>query len=165
VGQLAHLAEVVDLLGGRSSNDQLLVGSGSLQQDVLNIQVRTADLAVRLDGQHALQQMLVFIIHLLDVFGLNLVCEHLQIVLLASHFQRSLILCSVAMALPPVKPRSWLFDLFGDYVEHRTRELWTGKIIALAGEFELTERAIRSALLRLQRDGWLTVRRAGAYSF
>ena len=69
------------------------------------------------------------------------------------------------MALPPVKPRSWLFDLFGDYVEHREHELWTGKIIALAGEFGLTERAIRSALLRLQRDGWLTARRGGALSF
>jgi len=69
------------------------------------------------------------------------------------------------MALPSVKPRSWLFDLFGDYVEHRTRELWTGKIIALAGDFALTERAIRSALLRQQRDGWLNVRRSGAYSF
>jgi phenylacetic acid degradation operon negative regulatory protein len=69
------------------------------------------------------------------------------------------------MALSPVKPRSWLFDLFGDYVEHRARELWTGKIISLADEFALTERAIRSALQRLQRDGWLTVRRAGAYSY
>ncbi|HEX6513346.1 MAG TPA: PaaX family transcriptional regulator C-terminal domain-containing protein [Chloroflexota bacterium] len=69
------------------------------------------------------------------------------------------------MALPPVKPRSWLFDLFGDYVEHRERELWTGTIIALAAEFDLTERAIRSALLRLQRDGWIDVRRAGTRSF
>jgi phenylacetic acid degradation operon negative regulatory protein len=69
------------------------------------------------------------------------------------------------MALPVIKPRSWLFDLFGDYVEHRDRELWTGSIIALAAEFDLTERAIRSALLRMQRDGWLAVRRAGARSF
>jgi phenylacetic acid degradation operon negative regulatory protein len=69
------------------------------------------------------------------------------------------------MALPPVKPRSWLFDLFGDYVEHRDRELWTGNIIALAAEFDLTERAIRSALLRLQRDGWIDVRRAGTRSY
>ena len=69
------------------------------------------------------------------------------------------------MALPPVKSRSWLFDLFGDYVEHRDRELWTGTIIALAAEFDLTERAIRSALLRLQRDGWLDARRAGARSW
>jgi phenylacetic acid degradation operon negative regulatory protein len=69
------------------------------------------------------------------------------------------------MALPMVKPRSWLFDLFGDYVEHRDRELWTGSIIALAAEFGLTERAIRSALLRLQRDGWLDVRRSGGRSW
>jgi phenylacetic acid degradation operon negative regulatory protein len=69
------------------------------------------------------------------------------------------------MALAPAKPRSWLFDLFGDYVEHRERELWTGHIIALATEFDLTERAIRSALLRLQRDGWIDVRRAGTRSY
>jgi len=69
------------------------------------------------------------------------------------------------MALPSVKPRSWLFDLFGDYVEHRERELWTGNIIALAAEFDLTERAIRSALMRLQRDGWIDVRRAGTRSW
>ncbi|HLQ32231.1 MAG TPA: PaaX family transcriptional regulator C-terminal domain-containing protein [Chloroflexota bacterium] len=68
------------------------------------------------------------------------------------------------MALTAVKPRSWLFDLFGDYVEHSDRELWTGHIIALAAEFDLTERAIRSALLRLQRDGWLGARRAGTRS-
>jgi phenylacetic acid degradation operon negative regulatory protein len=85
--------------------------------------------------------------------------------LLASLFQRSCIICSIATVVPTVKPRSWLFDLFGDYVEHRDRELWTGTIIALAGEFGLTERAIRSALLRLQRDGWLDARRAGTRSF
>lgn len=69
------------------------------------------------------------------------------------------------MPITPVKPRSWLFDLFGDYVEHSGRELWTGSIIALGAEFELTERAIRSALLRLQRDGWIDVRRAGPRSY
>jgi phenylacetic acid degradation operon negative regulatory protein len=69
------------------------------------------------------------------------------------------------MVLPSVKPRSWLFDLFGDYLEHRDRELWTGNIIALAAEFGLTERAIRSALLRLQRDGWVNVRRTGTRSY
>src|SRR5579862_6692061 len=69
------------------------------------------------------------------------------------------------MALPPVKPRSWLFDVFGDYVEPRDGELWTGGIISLASEFDLSERAIRSALLRLQRDGWLGVRREGARSY
>jgi phenylacetic acid degradation operon negative regulatory protein len=69
------------------------------------------------------------------------------------------------MALPPVKPRAWLFDVFGDYVEPRHGELWTGSIISLASQFDLTERAIRSALLRLQRDGWLAVRRSGARSF
>ena len=67
--------------------------------------------------------------------------------------------------MPPVKPRSWLFDVFGDYVEPRARELWTGSIISLASNFDISERAIRSALLRLQRDGWLDVRRAGARSF
>lgn len=69
------------------------------------------------------------------------------------------------MSVLTIKPRSWLFDLFGDYVEHRDRELWTGNIIALGAEFGLTERAIRSALLRLQRDGWIRVRRAGSRSF
>src|SRR5437868_5794398 len=71
----------------------------------------------------------------------------------------------MAVALSGTKPRSWLFDLFGDYIEHRERELWTGHIIALATEFDLTERAIRSALLRLQRDGWIDVRRAGTRSY
>jgi phenylacetic acid degradation operon negative regulatory protein len=69
------------------------------------------------------------------------------------------------MSDPAVKPRSWLFDLFGDYVELRGGELATGTIIALAAEFDLTERAIRSALLRLQRDNWIEARRAGGRSF
>src|SRR5438552_14190357 len=68
------------------------------------------------------------------------------------------------MGMSAVKPRSWLFDLFGDYVEHRQRELATGSIILLASEFDLSERAIRSALLRLQRDGWLRVQRASGRS-
>ncbi|MBV9119412.1 MAG: PaaX family transcriptional regulator [Chloroflexi bacterium] len=69
------------------------------------------------------------------------------------------------MEPPPVKPRSWLFDLFGDYVEHRPgRKLGTGSIIALGAEFDLTERAMRSALLRLQRDGWVDVDRAAGRS-
>ncbi|MDE3074932.1 MAG: hypothetical protein KGJ86_05840 [Chloroflexota bacterium] len=66
--------------------------------------------------------------------------------------------------LPAVKPRSWLFDLFGDYVELRDRELATATIVSLAADFQLGERAIRSALLRLQRDGWLKTRRTGIYS-
>src|ERR1041385_3188543 len=70
-----------------------------------------------------------------------------------------------AMTQQTIKPRSWLFDLFGDYVEHRDRELWTGSIIALGAEFDLSERALRSALLRLQRDGWIRVRRAGTRSY
>ncbi len=67
--------------------------------------------------------------------------------------------------MPAVKPRAWLFDLFGDYVEYRSRELWTGSLIVLAADFDISERAIRSALLRLQRDGWFAVRRVGARSY
>lgn len=58
-----------------------------------------------------------------------------------------------------------LFTLYGDYVRHRGGEAWTGSLIELMGLFGLSEQAVRSALSRMSRKGWLERSRSGRHSF
>jgi len=64
-----------------------------------------------------------------------------------------------------LRPRSMIFTFFGDYVRTRGEEIWVGSIIELLGCFGLSEQAIRSALSRMCRTGWLKVRKVGNRSF
>ena len=72
------------------------------------------------------------------------------------------------MSRPVTRPNSFIYTLFGDFV-HRTGqadgELWVGALIALMGEFGLSEQAIRQAVSRMSRQGWLAARRHGNRSF
>jgi len=67
------------------------------------------------------------------------------------------------MAAPPLNPRSLLFTLYGDYVHPLGREeARVGALVRLAAELGVTGNALRSALSRMTREGWLeAVRRAG----
>jgi phenylacetic acid degradation operon negative regulatory protein len=58
-----------------------------------------------------------------------------------------------------------VFTLYGDYIRHRGGEAWTGSLIELLGLFGLSGQAVRSALSRMSRKGWLESRKAGRYSF
>ncbi len=58
-----------------------------------------------------------------------------------------------------IRPQSMVFTLFGDYVRHRGGDAWVGTIIRVGAVFGLSEQAIRSALSRMARRGWLSVRR------
>ncbi|MDA8189372.1 MAG: phenylacetic acid degradation operon negative regulatory protein PaaX [Dehalococcoidales bacterium] len=60
-----------------------------------------------------------------------------------------------------VGPQSMLFTLYGDYILHRGGEVWVGTLIRVLIEFGLSEQAIRSALSRMSRNGWLNVERVG----
>jgi phenylacetic acid degradation operon negative regulatory protein len=64
-------------------------------------------------------------------------------------------------------PRSldMVFNLYGDYIRHRTGEAWTGSLIELLGHMGLSGQAVRSTLSRMSRGGWLKRRRAGRHSF
>ena len=69
---------------------------------------------------------------------------------------------------PVTRPNSFIYTLFGDFV-HRTGqadgELWVGGLIRLMGEFGLSEQAVRQAVSRMSRQGWLDARRRGNRSF
>jgi len=58
-----------------------------------------------------------------------------------------------------------VFNLYGDYIRHRTGEAWTGSLIELLGLLGLSGQAVRSTLSRMSRRGWLKSRRASRYSF
>jgi phenylacetic acid degradation operon negative regulatory protein len=66
------------------------------------------------------------------------------------------------MATPPLNPRSLLFTLYGDYVRPLGQEeVRVGALVRLAAELGVTGNALRTALSRMTREGWLAARRNG----
>ena len=66
------------------------------------------------------------------------------------------------MAAPSLNPRSLLFTLYGDYVHPLGQEeARVGALVRLASELGVTGNALRSALSRMTREGWLAARRNG----
>jgi len=65
--------------------------------------------------------------------------------------------------LPPaLNPRSLLFTLYGDYVRPLgQRDVRVGALVRLAAELGVGGNALRSALSRMTREGWLAARRDG----
>src|SRR5215510_13277993 len=64
------------------------------------------------------------------------------------------------MAAPSLNPRSLLFTLYGDYVHPLSQEeARVGALVRLAAELGVTGNALRSALSRMTREGWLAARR------
>ncbi len=74
---------------------------------------------------------------------------------------------------PVTRPNSFIYTLFGDFVyrtgqaegSHRDGEIWVGALIKLMGEFGLSEQAVRQAVSRMSRQGWLVARRHGNRSY
>ena len=64
----------------------------------------------------------------------------------------------------PLRAGSLLITLFGDAIAPRGGAATLGSLIRLAAPFGLAERAVRTAVARLARDGWLASRRAGRRS-
>lgn len=64
---------------------------------------------------------------------------------------------------PVTRPNSLIFTLFGDFV--REGELWAGGLIRLMAEFGPSEQAVRQAISRMSRQGWLAARKHGNRSF
>ena len=70
------------------------------------------------------------------------------------------------MSRPVLRPSSFIYTLFGDFVHRSGREeLWVGALIGLMGEFGLSEQAVRQAASRMLRQGWLSARRDGNRSY
>jgi phenylacetic acid degradation operon negative regulatory protein len=58
-----------------------------------------------------------------------------------------------------------LFTLYGDYVRHYGATIWVGSLIALMAELEFTPAAVRTAVSRMARQGWLVSIRSGRASY
>jgi phenylacetic acid degradation operon negative regulatory protein len=66
------------------------------------------------------------------------------------------------MVARPLNPRSLLFTLYGDYVRPLGQvEVRVGALVRLAAELGVSDNALRSALSRMTREGWLAARRDG----
>ena len=69
---------------------------------------------------------------------------------------------------PVTRPNSFIYTLFGDFVHRHAstnNELWIGGLIRLMGEFGLSEQAVRQAVSRMSRQGWLVAHKRGNRSF
>ena len=64
----------------------------------------------------------------------------------------------------PLRGGSLLITIFGDAIAPRGGAVTLGSLIRLAAPFGLAERAVRTSVARLARDGWLASRRAGRRS-
>ncbi|MDR7434063.1 MAG: PaaX family transcriptional regulator C-terminal domain-containing protein [Armatimonadota bacterium] len=64
-----------------------------------------------------------------------------------------------------MKARSMLFTIFGDSVRYYGGEISTGSLIRLMGELGFSPGAVRVALARMARQGWVKARREGRRSF
>jgi phenylacetic acid degradation operon negative regulatory protein len=65
------------------------------------------------------------------------------------------------------RPNSFIFTLFGDVVEREGSDhsLALGSLVQLMGTFGVSEAAVRQAVSRLARQGWLVAARRGNRAF
>jgi phenylacetic acid degradation operon negative regulatory protein len=63
-----------------------------------------------------------------------------------------------------VKPRSIVFDLFGDYIRYRGGTARLRTLTTLLGCFDVGESTVRVVLARLRKEGWFEARREGRES-
>lgn len=54
-----------------------------------------------------------------------------------------------------LRPQSLIFTLYGDYIVHRSNRVWIGTLVKLLALFDVSESAVRSAVSRMTRRGWL----------
>ncbi len=62
---------------------------------------------------------------------------------------------------PVTRPNSIIFTLYGDFVHKYGDRLWIGSLVRLMAEFRLSEAAVRQAVSRMSRQGWLTAVKQG----
>ncbi|WP_155057614.1 PaaX family transcriptional regulator [Streptomyces blattellae] len=60
-----------------------------------------------------------------------------------------------------MKPRSLVFDLFGDYLRYRGGEVRLRGLVALMDCFGIPESTVRVVAARMRKEGWLDSRKEG----
>jgi phenylacetic acid degradation operon negative regulatory protein len=65
------------------------------------------------------------------------------------------------------RPVSFIFTVYGDMVHRRAADgsLWIGALIRLMASFGVSPPAVRQAVSRMAREGWLAARRRGNRAF
>ncbi|WP_202078434.1 phenylacetic acid degradation operon negative regulatory protein PaaX [Caldalkalibacillus salinus] len=61
--------------------------------------------------------------------------------------------------------RSMIFTLYGDYIHHYGGEIWIGSLIRLLEEFGHNAQAIRAAISRMSKQGWVEANKVGNKSY
>lgn len=65
---------------------------------------------------------------------------------------------------PKQRTQFIIFNLFGDYISVRGGVVWTSKLLQVLDLLGISERAARSTLSRMKRNGWLRSKRKGRLS-
>ena len=63
------------------------------------------------------------------------------------------------------RPTSFIYTLMGDLVRYYGGEIWIGSLGRLMAEFGLSEAAVRQAVSRMSRQGWISARKVGTRSY
>lgn len=61
--------------------------------------------------------------------------------------------------------RSMIFTIFGDYIRHYDNVIWVGSLIKLMEAFGHNEQAVRAAVSRMSKQGWIQSERRGNRSY
>ena len=72
------------------------------------------------------------------------------------------------MNRPVTRPNSFIFALFGDFIHRPGRPdpaIWIGSLARLMATFGISEPAVRQAVSRMSRQGWLQATRRGSRAF
>lgn len=70
-----------------------------------------------------------------------------------------------AVSAGHISGTSLISSLYGDSLSHRGGEIWLGSLAALLEGLGFGERFVRTALFRLNKEGWLNVSRLGRRSY
>lgn len=65
---------------------------------------------------------------------------------------------------PKLRTQFIIFNLFGDYISVRGGAVWTSRLLQVLDVLGVSERAARSTLSRMKRNGWLSAKREGRLS-
>jgi phenylacetic acid degradation operon negative regulatory protein len=61
--------------------------------------------------------------------------------------------------------RSMIFTLYGDYIRHYGNKIWIGSLIKLLNEFGHNDQAVRAAISRMSKQGWVESEKQGNKSY
>ncbi|EZP75766.1 PaaX family transcriptional regulator [Parageobacillus genomosp. 1] len=61
--------------------------------------------------------------------------------------------------------RSMIFTIYGDYIRHYGNEIWIGSLIRLLKEFGHNDQAVRAAISRMSKQGWVKAEKRGNKSY